>query len=50
MDKNKILERIINLREEIAIWSSTNSQSNPGAYFHLRGMKQELKKLIESIK
>jgi hypothetical protein len=49
-NRDKTTERIKQLKMEIYLWSSSNSQSNPGAYFHLRDMKKELKKLEESAK
>ena len=50
INRDKISERIKQLKLEISLWSSSNSQSNPGAYFHLRHMKKELKKLQEFVK
>lgn len=49
-DRDKILERIANLRMEIAMWSVSNSQSSPGAVFQLRSMKREILRLIELVK
>jgi len=34
--------RIRDLEEQIAAWSRTNSQSNPGAMMELRALKKEL--------
>ena len=43
--KKQLLSKISDLKYEISSWSTTNSQSNPGAVMHLRWMKKELIKL-----
>lgn len=48
MDKdavNQLLSKISDLQYEINSWSTSNSQSSPGAVMHLRWMKKEVQKL-----
>jgi hypothetical protein len=45
--KKKLFDRMIDLEFKIAIWGSSNSQSNPGAMMDLRDMRRKLNRIKE---
>jgi hypothetical protein len=45
--KKKLFDRMIELEMDIAMWSSRNSQSNPGAVMDLRDMRRKVNRIKE---
>jgi hypothetical protein len=45
--KKKLFDRMIELEFDIAMWSSRNSQSNPGAVMDLRDMRRKVSRIKE---
>jgi len=45
--KKKLFDRMIELEFDIAMWSSRNSQSNPGAVMDLRDMRRKVNRIKE---
>lgn len=43
------LRKLFDLEHKICQWSSTNSQSNPGAVMELRSWKKEREQLIKEL-
>ena len=43
--KKKLFDRMIELEMDIAMWSSRNSQSNPGAVMDLRDMRRKVDRI-----
>jgi hypothetical protein len=46
---NDLFVKMNDLQDEISMWSSSNSQSNPGAVMHLRWMKKEVEKIEKEL-